>query len=304
MSRKCSVLFVDDEYRIIKLLNMMFRGQYTVYTANSGPEALQVLEQHEVDIICSDQRMPGMLGIELLAKTRERWPKTMRLLLTGYSDLVAIVGAVNEGEVFRFINKPWDQEELKAIVAECAAIRLAAEATASTLGVAEAFEAPLASATKLLALDGVAADRLEVMEMFTEDYNVVGASSPDEAREILRSQDVGVIVADSRVLGEGTLEFLRELKRENPFLTIVVLSSSVDSEAIIRLINEAHIYRFAMKPLSPNVFRLAVSAAMREHHRMLADPSLAVQHVDVKPDDPEMLSSIVGTLSRFTKVWS
>jgi DNA-binding NtrC family response regulator len=309
MPNKCRILFVDDEFRIIKLLNMMFRTQYEVYTAISGEEAIKLLEEHEIDIICSDQRMPGMLGIELLAIARERWPKAMRLLLTGYSDLVAMVGAINEGEVYRFINKPWNHEDLKATIAECAAIRQAADAAFPGPLTETTTESPLASATKLLALDGIAADRHEVMEMFTEDYNVVGASSPAEARDIIRKQDVGVIVTDSRVGGEDTLEFLRELKRENPFLTIVVLSSTADSDTIVKLINQAHIYRFAMKPISPNVFRLAVSAAMREHHRMLADPSLAVRHVKLDadlasdPDDPEMINNIVGSLARFTKIW-
>jgi DNA-binding NtrC family response regulator len=304
MPKKCSILFVDDEFRIIKLLNMMFRGQYEVHTATSGAEALEILEQHEVDIICSDQRMPGMLGIELLSIARARCPKAMRLLLTGYSDLVAMVGAINEGEVYRFINKPWNHEEMKATIAECAAIRQAADAPEVAAVAAELIErTPLASAAKLLALDGVAADRYEIMEMFTENFNVVGAATPEEAKQIIETQDVGVIVTDLRVSGEDTMEFLRNLKWEHPFLTIVVLSSTADSETIVKLINQAQVYRFAMKPISPNVFRLAVSAAMREHHRMLADPSLALRHMKIDPENPEMISTIVESLSRFTKIW-
>ena len=312
MAKKCRVLFVDDEFRILKLLNMMFRSKYEVYTAISGEEAIKILEERDVDIICSDQRMPGMLGIELLGIASKRWPKTVRILLTGYSDLVAMVGAVNEGEVYRFINKPWDQEELRAIIAECAAIVLSADVAFNGPSVEFRDETPLASATKLLALDGVLKDRLEVMEMFTEDFNVVGASSPEEALQIIETQDVGVIVTDSSVGGEDTLELLRKVKQKNPFLTIVVLSTAADSETIVKLINHAHIYRFAMKPISPNVFRLAVFAAMREHHRMLADPALAVRHMKLgfespekllDPDNPEIIDSFVKSLSRFTKVW-
>jgi len=270
LQRLCRILFVDDEARIIKLLNMMFRTHYEVHTATSGEEALKILETHEIDILCADQRMPGMLGIELLAIARQRWPQTMRLLLTGYSDLVAMVGAINEGEVYRFINKPWAHDELKNTIASCAAIRLAADlafADAESRGIGENREA---SNAKLLALDGLAADRKEVLDMFEQDYDVIGAATPEEAREIIRTQDIGVIVTDSDVGGEDIIEFLCTLKRENPFLTIVMLSTTADSETIIRLINQAHIYRFAMKPISPNVFRLAVSAAMREHHRTLA----------------------------------
>ena len=123
---KPTLLFVDDEERIVNLLRTMFRSEYQVLTATSGKEALEILAKHRVEVLVSDQRMPGMLGVELLAEARKRSPATMRILLTGYSDLAAIVGSVNDGEVFRFINKPWNHEEIKTI------IRAAAEAALAT----------------------------------------------------------------------------------------------------------------------------------------------------------------------------
>src|SRR6218665_3121556 len=112
MQTKSRLLFVDDEERIVNLLRMMFRADYEVHTATSGAAALEIIAAHPIDVIVSDQRMPGMLGIELLNEVRLRSPATMRILLTGYSDLSAIVGSVNDGEVFRFINKPWDKAEI------------------------------------------------------------------------------------------------------------------------------------------------------------------------------------------------
>jgi len=136
-------------------------------------------------------------------------------------------------------------------------------------------------------------DRLEIGELFTQDYHVLSASSKDEARRLLAANDVGVIVGDCGVEGEDTLDFLRELKRSNPFLTVVVLSSSADSDTIVKLINEAHIYRFAMKPINANVFRLAVAAAMREHHRLLIEPGLGALRKRRVGEDPEMTANIV-----------
>src|SRR5688572_28960879 len=101
MQRKANILFVDDEERIVKLLNMMFRSKYNVFTATSGKEAIEICKTNRIDVIVSDQRMPEMTGIQLLAEIRQMSPNTVRLLLTGYSDLVAIIGAVNEGEVYR-----------------------------------------------------------------------------------------------------------------------------------------------------------------------------------------------------------
>ena len=97
-----TLLFVDDEARVVNLLRIIFRDKYRVITATSGAEALKIMSTVPVDVLVSDQRMPGMLGIELLNEVRQRYPKTIRILLTGYSDLSAIVGSVNEGEVFRF----------------------------------------------------------------------------------------------------------------------------------------------------------------------------------------------------------
>jgi DNA-binding NtrC family response regulator len=124
-SMKPTVLFVDDEERIVNLLRMVFRSDYEVLTACSGQQALDLLDRHRVAVLVSDQRMPGMLGVQLLSEARKRSPATMRILLTGYSDLAAIVGSVNEGEVFRFVNKPWNHDEIKAIVREAADASLA-----------------------------------------------------------------------------------------------------------------------------------------------------------------------------------
>ncbi|HKJ73854.1 MAG TPA: response regulator, partial [Alphaproteobacteria bacterium] len=88
---KATVLFVDDEERILRSLKMLFRGRYDVLTASSGEEALALVRTRHVHVIVSDQRMPGMLGAALLAQVKVASPTTMRLLLTGYSDLTATI---------------------------------------------------------------------------------------------------------------------------------------------------------------------------------------------------------------------
>ena len=110
------VLFVDDEAIILKSLRLLFRGKCEIYTATSGDEAIAIAERNSVNVVVADQRMPGMTGVELLKKLKEISPSTVRILLTGYSDLQAIQSSVNESEVFRFINKPWDNYYLREIV--------------------------------------------------------------------------------------------------------------------------------------------------------------------------------------------
>ncbi len=94
------------------LLGAVFRVKYQVYTATSGDEALKILSEKPIEIIITDQRMPNMTGVEFLEKVIELYPDPMRLLLTGYADMNAVVDAVNKGKIFHYLSKPWNEEEL------------------------------------------------------------------------------------------------------------------------------------------------------------------------------------------------
>jgi len=115
-AKRGTVLFVDDERRVLTSMRAMFRRDYEVLLANSGAEALDLLRDHEVDVIVSDQRMPGMTGVEVLKAVKRLAPNAMRILLTGYADLKAIEASINEGEVFRYLTKPCPSEQLKAAI--------------------------------------------------------------------------------------------------------------------------------------------------------------------------------------------
>ena len=115
---------IDDEERILTALKSLFRSRYHVFTTTDGNKALDFLRKYQMHVIISDQRMPIMPGVELLRRSREISPRSVRILLTGYSDLAAIVGSINDGEVYRFISKPWDNTDLQTIVAEAATIAL------------------------------------------------------------------------------------------------------------------------------------------------------------------------------------
>ena len=115
-TKKYTILVVDDEPDNLLLLERVLRREYTVFSANSGAEALDVLENMAVDMIISDQRMPNMLGAELLGHAYARNPDQVRLLLTAYSDVKDIIAAINSGHIYQYIAKPWDPDELKLIV--------------------------------------------------------------------------------------------------------------------------------------------------------------------------------------------
>lgn len=107
------ILIVDDEAPNRRLLERLFSSEYDCLTASSGAEAIQVLEQHDVAILVTDQRMPQMTGIDLLKRTAFRRPNMVRILLTGYTDVEALVEAINSGLVYMYVTKPWNNDDLK-----------------------------------------------------------------------------------------------------------------------------------------------------------------------------------------------
>jgi serine phosphatase RsbU (regulator of sigma subunit)/FixJ family two-component response regulator len=116
-TEKLRLMVVDDEADNLDLLYRTFRRDYEVYRAESGFQALEVLEQvGEMGIIISDQRMPKMNGTEFLSRTVDRFPDTIRILLTAYTDVEDLVGAINAGKVFKYITKPWNPADLKIVV--------------------------------------------------------------------------------------------------------------------------------------------------------------------------------------------
>src|SRR3989442_420574 len=114
MSHK--ILIVDDESENLRALERLFRGSYNVLTAESGAEALALLEQHDVALLISDQRMPEMTGIELVQRTVSLRPHMVRILLTGYTDIGTLIEAINSGQVYKYVTKPWNNDELTLTV--------------------------------------------------------------------------------------------------------------------------------------------------------------------------------------------
>ncbi len=112
--RQERILIVDDEENILNALKRLFRKEsYQIFTADSGEEGLGVLEREEVDLIISDLKMPSMNGIEFLAEAKKKSPDTLRIMLTGHADIKSVLDAIDKGEVYRFLLKPWNNDELR-----------------------------------------------------------------------------------------------------------------------------------------------------------------------------------------------
>lgn len=109
---KITILYVDDEMNNLISFKAVFRIKYNVLTAISGEEAIKILKNNVVNIIITDQRMPQMTGVEFLESILDDYPDPIRILLTGYADMNAVIDAVNKGKIFHYLTKPWNEEEL------------------------------------------------------------------------------------------------------------------------------------------------------------------------------------------------
>jgi len=111
-----SILYIDDEENNLISFKSTFRREYHVHVASSGEEALEIMEKHNIQVVITDQRMPDMTGIEFLEQIVPLYPDCMRMIMTGYSDMEAVIQAINKGNIYRYISKPWNREDLKITI--------------------------------------------------------------------------------------------------------------------------------------------------------------------------------------------
>lgn len=115
--KKINILYVDDEENNLVSFKATFRIKYNVFIAISAEEAMTILDSKPIEIIITDQRMPNITGVEFLEKVIEKYTDPMRILLTGYADMTAVIDAVNKGKIFHYLSKPWNEEELDMTIA-------------------------------------------------------------------------------------------------------------------------------------------------------------------------------------------
>jgi DNA-binding NtrC family response regulator len=302
------LLCVDDEQLVLSALTRLFRVDCDVVTATSGEEALRLAAQSHFHVVISDQRMPGMKGVDLLRQIKEVAPRSMRILLTGYSDLGAIVNSVNEGEVFRYITKPWKNDALRQTVALAAKAAMNTEAEllhlqpgaapTPTSAAAPALTefvvvpdatAPVAQAAGAAAPDTTAIDVLlidsddEALQLVREACDdgrqVHRAVSMDGAIQALEQHErIGVIISEVHIGADDVTQLLGALKRHHPSIVTIVASGYSDANVIIKLINQGQIFRFIGKPMRVDRVRAAVQLASKLHRSMQRYSSLATRH--------------------------
>lgn len=314
--RRASLLFVDDERRVLNSMRAMFRRDYTVFLANSGPEALELLEKESIDVVVSDQRMPGMSGVDVLKAFKEHAPNAMRILLTGYADEQAITDSINEGEVFRYLTKPCPRESItEAIALAVEATALAVEATNGLSSLAPTvteLETPelrhaedeqrrlavrqpapavveqpvpaLASElqcgdVELLLLSSDMKLIQGLVQAVNQAHVIHAVESIDEAVALLEKYPIGVLVTDMAVNADEIQGLTSDLKQLVPELVTVVASDHSDAHRMIELINGGQVFRFLLKPIKPKQTSIWIESAVVKYVQLVKNPELVARHV-------------------------
>ena len=265
---KARVLFVDDDERILNGLKALFRQEYNVLTASNGAEALELVKRIGAHVVVSDQRMPNMTGVELLRRVRSLSPNAVRILLTGYTDLAALVGSINEGEIFRFVKKPWDNDELRAALADAVKIALELSGSAPPRALSPR------SAGSLLVIDPKQGLARGLERLLAGAATVRLVATPAEAAEVLKTHEIAAIVADLGAGMDGLVALFKQVKAKRPEILSILLADEPDAELGIELINKAHIFRFLPKPVSARELRTQVAAALRRYAAFRQIPTL------------------------------
>lgn len=291
-----TLLLIDDEERILRSLAMLLRPRYRVLATTEPQQALDWARRETVHVAVSDQKMPRMTGVQLLRELKQASPNTLRILLTGYAELDAVVASVNEGEIFRYVSKPWDAAQLRATVDQAAEIAL------KLYGATPAAEAPAAEANEgVLVIDDDAETRRLVRASLPATVPLYEAHTLEEAFTRLAEADIGVIVSELTVRQQNCAAALKLLKARHPELVTIVLTPFQDVGVLIGLINQGQIFRLLPKPARPGPLGMSLAAALR-HHRLLRSSVEQRNRHQVErmavPQDGGLSERLLGLLGR------
>lgn len=292
MTSKPKILLVDDEERILRSLSMLLRTQYQIFATSDGNEALQILRQEKIHVVISDQRMPIMSGTELLRQARKIAPDTIRILLTGYSDADAALDALNDGEIFRYINKPWGPKELRETIAQAADIagNLEALPQEPSLNMPSFLpnepEVIVNKRLSCLVLDRDEDTYLVVKEILGASHDVYWSQDLGSALNILTSKSIAIMVTELSLGDIDLSSMIKTLKQEHPELLTIVLTNFKDTSRLVELINQAQVFRYLPKPVRKGLLGRNIESSITRHYSLKAQPVRLQTQIVEAPVDP------------------
>lgn len=280
--QKPKIAFIDDEPRILRSLKMHFRQSHDVFITTDATELMKYVSEHEVQVVVSDQRMPDKQGTEVLREVKEASPNTIRILLTGYADLNAVIDSVNEGEIYRYITKPWQNDELKKVVNKATEIAQQTQDIAQDTNQVNAAQSQAASSlsTKrnILVLDDDENVYQQMKSYFQSTYTVSWANNLEQAAKLLQKKRFGVTITDATLNGENITPIVYALKNIQPDLMVIMLTEFKDAHMVIDLINKGQVYRCLPRPTNFTMMSISLDRAFDHHEKLVQQPILAARH--------------------------
>ncbi|HSP84372.1 MAG TPA: response regulator [Psychrobacter sp.] len=280
--QKPKIAFIDDEPRILRSLKMHFRQSHDVFTTTDASELMKYVSEHNVQVVISDQRMPDKQGTEVLRDIKAASPNTLRILLTGYADLNAVIDSVNEGEIYRYITKPWQNDELKQIVNKATEIaQQTQEITQNTIqgnDTQKVSGGSTGSKRNILVLDDDESVYQQIKSHFKSAYSVSWASNLEQAAKLLQKKRFGVTITDSTLNKENITPIVYALKNIQPDLMVLMLTEFKDAHMVIDLINKGQVYRCLPRPTNFSIMSISLDRAFDHHERLVEQPILAARH--------------------------
>jgi DNA-binding NtrC family response regulator len=280
--QKPKIAFIDDEPRILRSLKMHFRQSHDVFITTDASELMKYVSEHNVQVVISDQRMPDKQGTEVLRDIKAASPNTLRILLTGYADLNAVIDSVNEGEIYRYITKPWQNDELKQIVNKATEIaQQTQEITQNTMqgnDTQKVSGGSTGSNRNILVLDDDESVYQQIKSHFKSAYSVSWASNLEQAAKLLQKKCFGVTITDSTLNKENITPIVYALKNIQPDLMVLMLTEFKDAHMVIDLINKGQVYRCLPRPTNFSIMSISLDRAFDHHERLVEQPILAARH--------------------------
>lgn len=280
--QKPKIAFIDDEPRILRSLKMHFRQSHDVFITTDASELMKYVSEHDVQVVISDQRMPDKQGTEVLRDIKAASPNTLRILLTGYADLNAVIDSVNEGEIYRYITKPWQNDELKQIVNKATEIaQQTQEITQNTMqgnDTQRCVGGRTGSNRNILVLDDDESVYQQIKSHFKSAYTVSWASNLEQAAKLLQKKRFGVTITDSTLNKENITPIVYALKNIQPDLMVLMLTEFKDAHMVIDLINKGQVYRCLPRPTNFSIMSISLDRAFDHHERLVQQPILAARH--------------------------
>ena len=278
--QKPKIAFIDDEPRILRSLKMHFRQSHDVFVTTDATELMKYVSEHDVQVVISDQRMPDKQGTEVLRDVKEASPNTIRILLTGYADLNAVIDSVNDGEIYRYITKPWQNDELKKIVNKATEIAQQTQDITQNMKQGDESQSFMNASSKrnILVLDDDESIYQEIKNQFKSTYTVSWASNLEQAAKLLQKNKFGVTITDATLNEENITPIVYALKNIQPDLMVLMLTEFKDAHMVIDLINKGQVYRCLPRPTNFSIMSISLDRAFEHHERLVQQPILATRH--------------------------